>query len=625
MRTPTLQYLYLQKPITMVIVICIISVLPWIGLGDFSTKGEPREAAVAVSMLETGNWVLPQVYANEFAYKPPLAHWLMAVASLPQGYVSEFTSRLPSALAFIILIGFTLVFFGKRLRFQQAFIATLLLITCIEIHRAAMTTRVDMLLTTFIVIGLYQLYRWEDKLELKGVPIAIPALLGCAVLTKGPVGIILPLFVFGVYLLMLRKYSYLVIFKALLYAGISSIFLPLLWYVAAWKQGGDTFLNVMLAENFGRFFHLSTPDIHYNLGHENGVWYNFMTLAAGFVPWTIFFFFSLFGLKLHKPEKSVKEILASTWNNIRSMEKEKLFSLVALVCIIFFYSIPSSKRSVYLMPAYPFIAIFLAQYTLYITEYRTKVTRVFAAFMASITAVVVIAVALTMAGAIDPVKIASQYTSRQSTLETVELVSNMFAYPCGLTICILIVLLAILATVYYQMFKKINIKILYATIALAFAINLLIDGVVMRGIRQGSSARPFAKQVQKEYPLDDMNMYVMNDLKTYANLYGLNFYLGNKFHNFGQEQPVSGFFFCTVKDLETVQKIMEISTHSVYLPPQRMLLPTYVKESYYAASYETNNQYLKTLPPASTSCLASSNVAFSPVRREAVHMMLAIE
>lgn len=625
MRTPTLQYLYLQKPITMVIVICIISVLPWIGLGDFSTKGEPREAAVAVSMLETGNWVLPQVYANEFAYKPPLAHWLMAAASLPQGYVSEFTSRLPSALAFIILIGFTLVFFGKRLRFQQAFIATLLLITCIEIHRAAMTTRVDMLLTTFIVIGLYQLYRWEDKLELKGVPIAIPALLGCAVLTKGPVGIILPLFVFGVYLLMLRKYSYLVIFKALLYAGISSIFLPLLWYVAAWKQGGDTFLNVMLAENFGRFFHLSTPDIHYNLGHENGVWYNFMTLAAGFVPWTIFFFFSLFGLKLHKPEKSVKEILASTWNNIRSMEKEKLFSLVALVCIIFFYSIPSSKRSVYLMPAYPFIAIFLAQYTLYITEYRTKVTRVFAAFMASITAVVVIAVALTMAGAIDPVKIASQYTSRQSTLETVELVSNMFAYPCGLTICILIVLLAILATVYYQMFKKINIKILYATIALAFAINLLIDGVVMRGIRQGSSARPFAKQVQKEYPLDDMNMYVMNDLKTYANLYGLNFYLGNKFHNFGQEQPVSGFFFCTVKDLETVQKIMEISTHSVYLPPQRMLLPTYVKESYYAASYETNNQYLKTLPPASTSCLASSNVAFSPVRREAVHMMLAIE
>lgn len=554
MRTPTLQYLYLQKPVTMVIVICIISVLPWIGLGDFSTKGEPREAAVAVSMIETGNWILPQVYANEFAYKPPLAHWLMATFSLPQGHVSEFTSRLPSALAFIMLIGFSLVFFGKRLRFQQAFIATLLLITCIEIHRAALTTRVDMLLTTFIVIGLFQLYRWEDKLELKGVPILIPALLGCAVLTKGPVGVILPLFVFGVYLLMLRKYSYLVIFKALVYAGISSMFLPLLWYVAAWKQGGDTFLNVVLAENFGRFFHLSTPNLHYGLGHENGVWYNFMTLAAGFIPWTIFFFFSLFGLKLHKTEKSVKEILKDVWNKIQSMEKEKLFSLVALVCIIFFYSIPSSKRSVYLMPAYPFIAIFLAQYTLYITEYRTKVTRIFAAFLASVTAVVMIAIVLTMTGAIDPVKIASQYTNRQVTLEAVGLVSNMFAHPSGLTICILLVLLAILATVYYQMFKKINIKILYATIALSFAINLLIDGVVMLGIRQGSSARPFAEQVQKDYPLDDRNMYVVNDLRTYMNLYGLNFYMGNKFHDFGLEQPASGFLFCTMKDLEKIQK-----------------------------------------------------------------------
>ena len=158
MRTPTLQYLYLQKPVTMMVVICIISVLPWIGLGDFSTKGEPREAAVAISMLETGNWVLPQSYANEFAFKPPMAHWLMAAFSYPQGYVSEFTSRLPSALAFITLIGFVLVFFGKRIvKFQEAFIATLLLVTCVEIHRAAMTTRVDMLLTTFIVIGLFQL------------------------------------------------------------------------------------------------------------------------------------------------------------------------------------------------------------------------------------------------------------------------------------------------------------------------------------------------------------------------------------------------------------------------------------------------------------------------------------
>lgn len=554
MRTPTLQYLYLQKPVTMVIIICIISVLPWIGLGDFSTKGEPREASVAISMLETGNWVLPQVYANEFAYKPPMAHWLMAAFSYPQGYVSEFTSRLPSTLAFICLMGCTLVFFGRRIKFQQAFIATLLLLTCVEMHRAAMTTRVDMLLTTFIVIGLYQLFRWEDRLELKGLPIIIPILLGCAVLTKGPVGIILPLFVFGVYLLMLRKYSLLTIFKSLLYIGVASSFLPLLWYIAAWKQGGDKFLNVVLAENFGRFFHLDTPDITYDLGHENGVWYNFVTLAGGFIPWTIFFFFSIFGLKWQLKNISFKQIAKDSWNNILSMEKEKLFSLVALVCIIFFYSLPSSKRSVYLMPAYPFIAIFLAQYAIYITEYRTKVTRIFAAFLVSVTTVVLIAIGLTMTGVIDPVAIVSQYTSRPSTLAQVEAVSNMFSSGYGLTVCIVIIVLIALLTVLYQMSKKINIKILYATIALTFAINLLVDGVIMRGIRQEGSARPFAERVMKEYPLTKDNMFVMNNLKVYRNLYGLNFYLGNRFHNFEEVMPKEGFFFATPSDLEVVEK-----------------------------------------------------------------------
>ena len=465
MRTPTLQYLYLQKPVTLVVIICILSVLPWMGLGDFSTKGEPREVAVATAMLESGNWVLPQVEAHELAYQPPLAHWLMAVVSLPQGYISEFTAHLPSALAFIALIVCTLLFFGKRLRFQQAFITTLLLITCIEIHRAAMSTQADMLLTALIVIGLIRLFRWEDKLELKGLPVAIPLLLGCAVLTNGPAGLVLPLFVFGVYLFALRKYACRTIFKALLYVAVSSSFLPFLWYIAAWKEGGEAFISVTLSDYFS--------------GNEHGIGYNFATLVTGFMPWTLFFFFSLFGMKLHKPTKSLKEILSDWWGQIRAMEKEKLFSLVALVCILVFYSFPACKRSANLMPAYPFIAIFLAQYALYLTEYRTKVTRLFAAFMASVTVVGLIAVLFTMCGTIDPLHIASHYTNHPETLAQIRSIAHVYAYPNGLTIGTLVFVLLVLAIVYYQMFKKINIKILYATIALTFALNLLADGVLI--------------------------------------------------------------------------------------------------------------------------------------------------
>ena len=553
MRTPSLQYLYLQKPVTMIVIVCALSVLPWIGIGDFATKGEPREAAVAVSMLETGNWILPTVYADEFAYKPPMAHWLMAAFSLPQGYVSEFSARLPSALAFIVLIGFTLFFFGERIKFQEAFIATLLLLTCLEIHRAGMTTRVDMLLTTFIVLALYALYRWENKLHLKGLPVVIPFLLGCAVLTKGPVGIILPLFIYGVYLLVLNKHSLRIVFKALLYVGVSSLFLPLLWYIAAWKQGGDDFLNVVLAENFGRFFRLATPNINYNLGHENGVWYNFMTLATGFVPWTLFFFFSLFGLKLHWPKKSFKQALTDMWKGVRSLEKMKLFSLVALVCIVFFYSIPSSKRSVYLMPAYPFITVFLAQYAIYLTEYRTKVTRIFAIFMLAVTGFVLTVFSLVMANAIELLPIVNHFTNSSSTLFQVGLIDNALSQFSLINLVVLLFTLSIVIILIYQLLKKINIKILYATIALTFAVNLIIDGVVMRSIRNGTSSKAFAEQITEEYPLARGNTFVTNNLKEYSNLYGLNFYMGNMFHDFEDKKPSEGYFLTTEKNIEKIK------------------------------------------------------------------------
>ena len=102
------------------------------------------------------------------------------------------------------------------------------------------------------------------------------------------------------------------------------------------------------------------------------------------------------------------------------------------------------------------------------------------------------------------------------------------------------------------MSKKINIKILYATIALTFCINLLIDGVIMPGIRQGNSCRPFAEQIRQSYPLTRDNVFVMNNLKEYRNLYGLNFYMGNQFRNFEEEMPSNGYFLSAEKDMEKV-------------------------------------------------------------------------
>ncbi|MDE6397033.1 MAG: hypothetical protein K2K84_07165, partial [Muribaculaceae bacterium] len=45
----------------------IVSILfiPWLGESLFYSKGEPREAIVAVSMIESGDWILPVSYGED--------------------------------------------------------------------------------------------------------------------------------------------------------------------------------------------------------------------------------------------------------------------------------------------------------------------------------------------------------------------------------------------------------------------------------------------------------------------------------------------------------------------------------------------------------------------------------
>ncbi len=81
------------------------------GLGSLEIKGEEgRRILPAVTMLETGNYLVPQVGSEPYYRKPPLVNWLVAASFKLTGQRNEWTARLPSvlcilavALAFIII------------------------------------------------------------------------------------------------------------------------------------------------------------------------------------------------------------------------------------------------------------------------------------------------------------------------------------------------------------------------------------------------------------------------------------------------------------------------------------------------------------------------------------------
>ena len=152
-----------KKAFWFIALLSVLVIVPFLGETIFYSKGEPREAIVAYTMLKSGNCILPVNYGVEIAYKPPFLYWAIAVVSSIMGGVTEFSSRMPSALAFLAMQLVFFSFVAKRKNIKTAFLTSILLLSSFEVHRAAVACRLDMVQVSFIVIALCLLFRWDEK------------------------------------------------------------------------------------------------------------------------------------------------------------------------------------------------------------------------------------------------------------------------------------------------------------------------------------------------------------------------------------------------------------------------------------------------------------------------------
>jgi magnesium-transporting ATPase (P-type) len=201
-----------------------------------------------------------------------------------------------------------------------------------------------------------------------------------------------------------------------------------------------------------------------------------------------------------------------------------------------------SKRSVYLLPAYPFISIFIAQYVLYLTEYKKTISRIFSVTIGVVACLLGLIVLLTISlTAVDLLNLASTFTSHEKTLNSID----GFLQSLHTSKVVYVLLLSLLIYAIYILFKhfrkKNYLKTLYATIGAYLAILLILDGVFFPAYKDSVSIKPFAKHLKQTHPIREDNLFVMNNLLEYSNMYGLNFYFHNHFRNFEKELPDEGF------------------------------------------------------------------------------------
>lgn len=526
-----------KKVFWLLALLSALVILPFLGETIFYTKGEPREAIVAFSMLESGNWILPVNYGTDIAYKPPFLYWCIATVSTLFGSVSEYSSRLPSAIAFLAMQLVFFSFIAQRKGAKTAFLASLLLLSSFEVHRAAVACRVDMVQVSLIVISICLLYRWNEK-EFKGMPWLAILLMGCATLTKGPVGSIFPCACLGLFLL-LRGVSFWRAFLLLLPVGLLSLVPYLAWMIAAYQQGGQPFMDLMLEENTGRFMGKMSYE-----SHENPLWYNFLTIIWGWIPWTLVLLISLFELKwkgtsLLPQGTSFANRIKKAWNKFRSLPPLQLFIWVVILFIFIFYCIPKSKRSVYLLPIYPFMAVLLAEYLLALVQRGAKVFKISAHIFASLCVLIVVVFFVVRMNLLPE----SIFGTGRHAAENVAFMNALRDASLSVPKWILVSLPIIAAACTWRgMTKKgTAYSLLYSIVGCILCLFVSLDGVYQPIVLGVKSDKHLAAQIREYVPQG--NIYSYDNMSFYCT----NFYLGDQMRHFASELPSEGFVVSSAK------------------------------------------------------------------------------
>lgn len=322
----------------LLILICGALILFTIALGsrDLWNPNEPIYGRAAVEMSQRGDWLIPTVNGTVFAEKPILYYWMALAASKITGNINEFTLRLPSVAAGllgIILTYFLVLPYAGR---KRALISGLLLGSMYGVFWCARSVQMDILVLASTVGALLPLSRMADHgmSQYRGWLWAGLAA-GLGFLAKGPVALIMPGLAFAGYALITRRPRLLFSVKmwpgVLLFAAVGGS-----WYYVLLAGGHSEVINeVLFRQNFSRF--VAAWDHHrpwhYYLGY---FWQDF-------APWSWFVPLAAF---LPRRDDDGWRLRKLSW--------------IWIIGVILFFSFSDSKRSPYVLPIAPAVAILAA-------------------------------------------------------------------------------------------------------------------------------------------------------------------------------------------------------------------------------------------------------------------------
>lgn len=352
-----------------------------IGLID---ETEPLFAEASRQMYTTGDWITPFFNGKTRFDKPALIYWCQAIAYSIFG-VNEWAVRLPSAIAAMAVI--SLAFYtvqwqlAKQDALEQVFrpsrrwltagVVAAVMALNPEMIVWGRTGVSDMLLTGCIgsaLLCFFLGYASQEGSEIGDreqgghgeyhtphTPPTVPnphlpkkwylacyILIAGAILTKGPVGIVLPGLIISAFLLYLGKFREVMREMRLLLGMLIILVLSLPWYVlVTWRNGWNYINSFFGYHNIERFTEVVN-------GHTAPWYFYFLVVLLGFAPYSVYLPLSMARLKFWQ---------RNYWCSQERSQQLGLFAFFWFVSIFGFFTIAVTKLPSYVLPLMPAAAI----------------------------------------------------------------------------------------------------------------------------------------------------------------------------------------------------------------------------------------------------------------------------
>ena len=344
--------------VLIVLVLALAALLFFPRLGSRSLWGsEGRWAEVVREMGQSGNYFWPTINGEVYYDKPLLSYWFVAAASGLTGELNETATRLPSAVAGIAGVLLVMVLAGKLYDRRAAILSGVILATSYSyvFHARLASADMETVLGVLIVLTLFVCHEQRPR---GWWVIGLWLLMALTSLTKGLIGFALPLFIMGCYSLLSDGWSvlrdrllrgplsgraawliergrWLVNWRTAPALAAAGLVYGLPFVMSAARMHSDAGLAMVFRENVLRFFE--------PFDHREPVYlytYMIFLLAA---PWSVFLPAAL--AQFHSTPPS----------------REDRFTLVYFWATFLFFTLSGSRRSYYLLPILPAVALLLSR------------------------------------------------------------------------------------------------------------------------------------------------------------------------------------------------------------------------------------------------------------------------